>query len=251
MYLMHYYFFIFPGPTGQFPRPRDSRRQRQRALEPPQPPSSPPPLPPPLHRQGGRRQPHPATWRIPGQPPQGLPGRARTATRLLPPDILLQQRFFNNLLIRRLPHILLAQVLPVLPTAAPVPVAALVPLQDRAVPALPGARQLQVRREVPVRARTRRAAQRQPPPQVQDGPVPHLPLCRLLPLRSALPLHPRPRRTPFRPRVAAGEEEPRHRQAVADVRGAPIVGFWLWQLQRFFWQQLDIPSTGRQQQQQQ
>merc|ERR1719402_1154286 len=177
--------------------------------------------------------------------------RRTWATRLLPPDIILQQRFFNNLLIRRVPHILLAQVLPILPTTAPVPVAALVPLQDRAVPALPGARQLQVRREVPVRARTRRAAQRQPPPQVQDGPVPHLPLCRLLPLRSALPLHTRPRRTPLRPRLATGEEEPRYRQAAADVRGAPLIGLWLRQLQRFFWQQLDIPSTGQQQQQQQ
>merc|ERR1719402_107701 len=177
--------------------------------------------------------------------------RRTWATRLLPPDIILQQRFFNNLLIRRLPHILLAQVLPILPTTAPVPVAALVPLQDRAVPALPGAWQLQVRREAPVRARTRRAAQRQPPPQVQDGPVPHLPLCRLLPLWSALPLHPRPRRAPLCPSLAAGKEEPRHCQAVADVRGAPVVGLWLWQLQRFFWQQLDIPSAGRQQQQQQ
>lgn len=49
---------------------------------------------------------------------------------------------------------------------------------------------MQVRREVPVRARLPRAAQPHSAPQVQDGAVLHLPHHRLLLLRPALPLHP-------------------------------------------------------------
>ena len=61
-------------------------------------------------------------------------------------------------------------------------------LQDRALPALRGERQLQVRRQVPVRPRLQRAAQPRAPPQVQDRALPHLPQDRLLPIRAALPL---------------------------------------------------------------
>lgn len=64
-----------------------------------------------------------------------------------------------------------------------------VALQDRALPAVRGERLVQVRRQVSVCARLRRAAQSRASPQVQDRAVPHLPHNRLLPVRAALSLY--------------------------------------------------------------
>ena len=71
-------------------------------------------------------------------------------------------------------------------------------VQDGTLPTLWRERYLQVRREVPIRARRTRAALPCATPQVQDGVVPHLPLGGLLPLRPSLSLHPQRRRSALR-----------------------------------------------------
>lgn len=58
------------------------------------------------------------------------------------------------------------------------------------MPTLRGVRQLQIRRQVPVRPRRERTARFGETPQVQDGTLPHLPHGRLLSVRPQVPLHP-------------------------------------------------------------
>lgn len=67
------------------------------------------------------------------------------------------------------------------------------PLQDGTMQALRGERHLQVRRQVPVRARHEGAAEHGPPPEVQNRTVQDLPQHRPLPVRPPLPLHPQQR----------------------------------------------------------
>ena len=86
-----------------------------------------------------------------------------------------------------------------------------------------GARCLQVRGEVPVCPRDRRAAHREPPPQVQDRHVSHLPQRWLLPLRTPLPLYPLTGRDALRPgqprqEVRRCRERRRSHQTAANVR---------------------------------
>ena len=67
-----------------------------------------------------------------------------------------------------------------------------------------------VRRQVPIRARPRRAAAGDAAPQVQDGGVPHLRAERRVPLRHAMPLHPLPRPDEERLRHAHRRSAQRH-----------------------------------------